>query len=122
MKDDGETRCYLFPSSYGNQEWAAWDRTKSIGCQGALPTRAAYVGSVGNGRAMSHKFMVLCTPDTRRSNQLYSPPSTATHGSYAIFVWYIFDLHTADSFLYLLPMFDQYRQQKLARWEQVDWI
>lgn len=34
-----------------HQEWAAWERTKSIGCQEAVPTRAAYVGSVGNGRA-----------------------------------------------------------------------
>lgn len=46
---------YSISSSYGNQEWVAWDRTKSIGWQGAVPTRAAYVGSVGNGRAMSHK-------------------------------------------------------------------
>ena len=34
-----------------HREWAAWERTKSIGWQGAVPTRAAYVGSVGNGRA-----------------------------------------------------------------------
>ena len=111
----GETRCYLFPLSYGNQEWAAWDRTKSIGCQEALPTRAAYVGSVGNGRAMSHKFLVLCTPDTRRSNQLYSPPSTATHGSYTIFVGIYSILHTADSSLDHLLMFEQYEQQKMGR-------
>ena len=56
MKDDGEGRCYLFLQAMASRSGLRGTGQSQLAARKLFPRERLMFGSVGNGRAMSHKL------------------------------------------------------------------